>query len=149
MRFVSLTLFLAVAAFAQAPPSGPDQQASPPAEPAAAPQPFQGKFFVSITPEQRARNTKRLEQALRAPVAVNITASPANVVTAGKPGQACSIPLLNAMPRNAKAIDRPMAVPPPPNSRGSVIRHVAPPAPPCPEKDAQEGAPAPDPKPKP
>jgi hypothetical protein len=140
MRFVSLTLFLAAAVFAQAPPSGPDQQASPSAEPAAPRQGFQGTFRA-LTPEQRARNAQRLLQALRAPAAVNVVAPPAPVITAGKPGQACSIPLLNATPPIAQAIDRPMVVPPR-SPASSTIRQVTPPAPPCPE-ESQPETPAP------
>jgi hypothetical protein len=128
MRFVSLTLFLAAAVFAQAPSNGPDQQASPSADPPAPPQAFQRKAIIPITPEQRARNDGKLRQDLK-------SARTVTVVTSGKtvtaPGKTCSIPLLNAMPRNAQAIDRPMILPVPPNSRAFAIRQITPPAPPC------------------
>jgi hypothetical protein len=149
MRFVSLTLFLAAALFAQAPPSGPDQQASPSAEPAAPPQAFQRKPIVVLTPEQRARNFEKLKQELESAkngAVVTVVGIPTAVVTSGKTAMAsaksCSIPLLNAMPRNAQAIDKKMILPAPANSRAFAIRQITPPAPPCDER-AWRDAPAP------
>jgi hypothetical protein len=125
MRFVSLTLFLAAAVFAQAPSSGPDQQDSSSAEPPAPPQASQ----------------------------VNVVAKATPVVTSGKTatarGETCSIPLLNVTPRNAQSIDRLMILPAPPNSGAFAIRQISPPAPPCPEEHWRSGpAPSP-PNPKP
>jgi hypothetical protein len=138
MRFVSLTLFLAAAVFAQAPSNGPDQQASPSADPPAPPQAFQRKAIIPMTPEQRARNFEKLKQELESAkngTVVTVVGIPTAVVTAGKTAKAsaksCSIPLLDAMPRNAQAIDQPIFLPPPPNSDRFAIRQITPPAPPC------------------
>jgi len=89
---------------------------------------------------------EKMEKELRASKAVT-------VVTTGKTalatGQACSIPLLNAMPRNADAIDRPIFVPPPRSSASSAIRQVTPPAPPCPEEPRRDDPAPPGPNSKP
>ena len=133
MRFVSLTLFLAAAVFAQAPSNGPDQQASPSADPPAPPQAFQRKAIIPMTPEQRARNFEKLKQELESAkngTVVTVVGIPTAVKTAKASAKSCSIPLLDAMPRNAQAIDQPIFLPPP-NSDRFAIRQITPPPLPC------------------
>ena len=60
-------------------------------------------------------------------------------VGAAAHGQPCAILLLNAMPKDAPAIDKPMVLPAPSNPGRFAIRQVSPPAPPCDEAELRDG----------
>lgn len=125
MRLVSLAPLLAAVLFAQSPPTTGDDASKSSAEPAAQPQ--APKIKVAITPMERARQTEKLKEQLQK-LTVNVVT---NEETPLAPGQTCSIPLKNAMPRNAPPVDKAMILPAPSNPGRLAIRQVSPPAPPC------------------
>ena len=121
MRLVSLALFLGAALFAQSPPAAPEEPSKPAAEPATQPE------ARKLTPEERARNTEMLKEALEK-IKVNLVADPGAMLS---PGKTCSIPLKNVMPQDAPPVDKAMILPAPSKPGRFAIRQITPPAPPC------------------
>jgi hypothetical protein len=117
MRLVSLALLLGSALFAHSPPVAPDDPSKPAAEPAA--QPPDPKAKVEVAPEKGDSLPEWFKEALQK-VTVNVVAA-----------KTCSIPLLNAMPKDAPPVDKAMILPAPSNPGRFTIRQVSPPAPPC------------------